>query len=133
MILKLETITEQREQQMDVLWQEFQAILSGYMQRTEEKHSEYVQLRDRDNEDTKHIREHYIEIARATETIVELKTTLETVHFEHDMQVDQLKNYKRLLQEKQKQTKLQMEAGLKLDKERMRQLVVSSVDVIKVF
>lgn len=126
MILKLETLTKQREHKMSGLWHEFQSILNDYSDRTEEKYGEYVQLRDRDNADTKEIRQHYVEIERATNEIGKLKNTLESERFEHKIHIDQLNDYKRLLLEKQKRLKMSMEMGEKIDKDRMRQLVMCS-------
>lgn len=132
MILKLETITQQRESHMNDLWQAMQTMLKEYLSRTEEKTGEYILLRDRDNDDTEVIRQHYYEIEKAAETIVELKGKMETMRMAHKIHLEQLLKYKRLLGEKQNRMKNDMETGLKLDKDRMRQLVVCCTDAQKV-
>lgn len=132
MILNLEIITEQRENRMTDLWRDFQTILTDYSEQTNEKYSEYVLLRERDNEDTKQIREHYIDIAVATNTIADLRNSYETNQIEHKIRMDQLLKYEKLLQRKYQHLKLNMENGLKLDKEQMRLLVVCGTDTIKV-
>lgn len=132
MILKLETITQQRESHMNDLWHEMQTILKNYLECTEEKMSEYILLRDRDNENTEIIRQHYIEIERAAWTINDLKQKMDTTRTTHKIHLEQLLKYKQLLVDKQNRMKADMEAGLKLDKERMKQLVVCCTDAQKV-
>lgn len=132
MLLNLETLTEQRENEMTDLWKKFQSILTHYSEETNEKYSEYVLLRERDNEDTKQIRQHYIDIAEATNTIADLKNLYETNQIEQKIRMDQLSKYEKLLQEKYKKLKINMENGIKLDKEQMRLLVVCSTETNKV-
>lgn len=132
MILKLETITQQRESHMNDLWQAMQTMLKEYLSRTEEKTGEYTLLRNRDNDDTEVIRQHYYEIEKAAETITELKGKTETMRMAHKIHLEQLLKYKQLLGEKQNRMKSDMETGLKLDKDRMRQLVVCCTDSQKV-
>lgn len=126
MLLRLETMTKQREDKMNLLWQTLQSILREYSARTGEKYSEYVELRERDNADTKQIRQNYMEIARVTGEIGQLKAALEAGNFEHKIHLDQLNDYKKLLQAKQTTLKRSMDAGQKVDKERMVELVVCS-------
>lgn len=59
MILKLETITKEREMQMEKLWKDFQNVLHSYLKYTEEYRDEYIDLRNRDAEDTRSIQDHY--------------------------------------------------------------------------
>lgn len=59
MILKLETITKEREMHMEKLWKEFQSVLNSYLKYTEEYRDEYIDLRNRDAEDTRSIQDHY--------------------------------------------------------------------------
>lgn len=59
MILKLETITKEREMHMEKLWREFQNVLNSYLKYTEEYRDEYIDLRNRDAEDTRSIQDHY--------------------------------------------------------------------------
>jgi hypothetical protein len=59
MILKLETITKEREMHMERLWKEFQKELNSYLKYTEEYRDEYIDLRNRDAEDTRSIQDHY--------------------------------------------------------------------------
>lgn len=59
MIQKLETITKEREMQMEKLWKEFQNVLNSYLKYTEEYRDEYIDLRNRDAEETRSIQDHY--------------------------------------------------------------------------
>lgn len=124
MLLRLETMTKQREDKMNRLWQTLQSVLRDYSAQTEEKYSEYVELRERDNADTKHIHQNYMEIARLMGEIGQLKAVLEAGKLEDNIHTDQLSDYKRLLQERQAALKRTMDAGQKTDKEQMLQLVV---------
>lgn len=126
MILKLQTITHDREQQMEKLWKEFQDILNLYLHQTEEYHNEYIELRQRDDEDTKVIRLHYNEVARATEQIGYLKLDLESLREEQHLHIEELLKYKKLLHEKQRKIKLDMDEGLLKDKNNLRHMVVCS-------
>lgn len=126
MLLRLETMTKQREDTMNRLWQTLQSILRDYSAQTEEKYSEYVELRERDNADTKHIHRNYMEIAQVMGEIGQLKAVLEAGNFEDNIHMDQLRDYKKLLQAKQAALKRTMDGGQKTDKERMLQLVVCS-------
>lgn len=124
MILNLETITKQREDKMNELWKIFQNILTNYSEQTEEKYNEYVQLREQDNADTKEIKDHYIEIAKITEQIKNIKDNLHTDKIQHNIHVNQLKKYKNCLREKYQQLKTEMESNQKYDKEKLKCLVV---------
>lgn len=126
LILKLQTITNDREQQMEKLWKEFQDILNDYLHETEEYHNEYIELRQRDDEDTKMIRLHYNEVARATEQIGFLKLDLENLREEQSLHIEELLKYKKLLHEKQRRIKLEMDDGLLKDKNNLRHMVVCS-------
>lgn len=132
MILKMETITQQRESQMNELWQEMQTVLRTYLSQTEEKMSEYIMLRDRDDENTAIIRHHYIEIEKSANTIAELKERMENIRTTHKMHMGQLLKYKHLLMEKQNRMKTDMDNGLELDKQRLRQLVICCTGAQKV-
>lgn len=59
MLLKLETTTKDRELLMEKLWKEFQKVLSSYLLYTENYRDEYIDLRNRDAEDTRSIQDHY--------------------------------------------------------------------------
>lgn len=126
MILTLQTITQDREEQMEQLWKQFQSVLNEYLHQTEEFHNEYVDLRQKDDEDTKIIRYHYAEVVRSTDRIAELKLDLDAYRDEHRIHMNELLHYKKLLQDKQTRIKADMESGLKKDKENMRTMVVCS-------
>lgn len=132
MLLQLQTITDEREQHMDRLWREFQAVLADYLQHTEQFHDEYLVLRQRDDEDTKIIRFHYAEVLRTTNLIAELKHRLDTHQTDHRVHVVELQRYKRLLQDRQADRKATMEEGCRGDRENLRWMVVQSDAAITV-
>lgn len=129
MILRLQEITKDREDKMSGLWTEFQQVLRNYADSTEEKYSEYVEMRDRDNADTKEIHQHYLEVAKATRDISLLKSVLEAQSNEHQIHMNQLNQYKELLKNKQKQLKMTITDSEKIHKKSMKTLVVSSTAI----
>lgn len=129
MILRLQEITKDREDKMNGLWTEFQQVLRNYADSTEEKYSEYVEMRNRDNADTKEIHQHYLEVAKATRDISLLKSILEAQSNEHQIHMNQLNQYKELLKNKQKQLKTAINGSEKMHKKSMKTLVVSSTEI----
>lgn len=132
MILQLQNITDESEHHMEQLWREFQSVLATYLQYTEQFHDEYLQLRQRDNDDTKIIRFHYGEVLRTTNMIAELKHRLDVHQTDHRVHVAELQRYKRLLQERQALRKQTMEEGCRRDRENLRWMVVKSDAAIMV-
>lgn len=132
MILQLQAITSEREQQMDGLWRQFQSVLAVYLQHTEQFHDEYVQLRQRDDEDTRIIRFHYAEVRRTTNLIAELKHRLDRQVGDHRVHVDALQRYKRLLQVRQASRKRSIEEVGRRDRQGIRWMVVRSDEAITV-
>lgn len=59
MTIKLEIITKEREIHMENLWKEFQQVLHSFLVYTEEFRDEYIDLRNRDAEETRSIQDHY--------------------------------------------------------------------------
>lgn len=132
MIIKLEHITKDRETIMRSLWKQFQQVLNGYLQHTEQYRNEYIDLRQRDTDDTISIKTHYMEVARTTDLIADLKLQLETIKEEHEFGKRELGKYKRDMQEKYDNLKNELEMGLQKDKENLKFLVINSDKTIKV-
>lgn len=132
MMLQLQNVTKDREVKMNALWTEFQAILQNYSEKTGDKYAEYVELRQRDNADTKEIHQHYLDISRATRDIALLKDILESQASDHQMHMKQLKDYHKLLMGKQKKIKTAMSSTENVYKKRMKTFVVCSTEMNKV-
>ncbi|CRL03083.1 CLUMA_CG016481, isoform A [Clunio marinus] len=124
MILKLETITKEREAKMECLWKEFQNVLSSYLKYTEEYRDEYIDLRNRDAEDTRSIQDHYNEVSKLTEKIAELKLQLTNVKDEQDFNINQLIKHRNDLKLKMDKIKEDMENRLIDDKEKLKFLAL---------
>ncbi|KAG5677302.1 hypothetical protein PVAND_007071 [Polypedilum vanderplanki] len=120
MVLKLETITKEREMHMEKLWKEFQNVLNSYLKYTEEYRDEYIDLRNRDAEDTRSIQDHYNEVSKLTERIAELKSQLMNVKDEQDFNVNQLIKHRNDLKLKMEKMKDDMENKLVDDKSRLK-------------
>lgn len=133
MILKLETITKERETYMERLWTEFQTIMSKYLRSTADYRNDYVDLRQRDNNDTRYIENHYLEVARASDIISDSKQRYATLKDEHEFNVEQLKKYRKELHERSINLKQELDMGLTTDKTKLKQLVLYSNKVLKVF
>lgn len=132
MLIRLEMITNDREKYMETLWRNYQNILTNYLKTTEEYRSEYIDLRQRDADDTKYIQAHYNEVANATNLITLLKMQLINTKDEHDFNLKQLSKYKVDLQKRIDSNKIKMELGLFRDKEKLKLLAVCSNSAIKV-
>lgn len=131
MVIKLEVVTKERENQMEFLWIDFQKVLNGYLQHTEQYRNEYIDLRQRDADDTKNIKCHYLEVARSTEHISELKYQFGNIKEEHDFNINQLMKYRADLQKRHEAIKYELDTGLSNDKEKLKCLVVGSNKSIK--
>lgn len=129
MILNLQEMTQDREEKMQGLWSQFQQVLRNYSEKTGEKYAEYVEMRDRDNADTKEIHQHYLEITKATRDISLLKSILEAQSNEHQIHVNQLNQYQKQLKSKQNRLKMSMSTSEKSQKKLLKTMVVSSTDV----
>lgn len=131
MILKLEEITKEREAYMERLWNEFQSILNEYLRSTEDYRNEYMELRQRDSTDTKYIQNHYLEVARATELIADLKQRYSILKDETEFNGQQLVKYRNELHTRSSNLKQELGIGLNTDKIKLKQLVLYSTRVLK--
>lgn len=131
MTIHLEEVTKDCEQAMETLWADFQQVLNTYLAYTQEFHDEYLDLKRRDEEDTKLIQVHYFEVARNAEVIAELRYQLTAVREEKDFTVSQLEKFKRKLQQRYDHSKAALVMGAKEDKDRIRRLVVGSSNAIR--
>lgn len=129
MMLRLEEITKDREEKMNVLWSKFQVLLRSYSEATGEKYAEYVELRERDNAATMEIHQQYLEIARSTRDISLLKSILESQTHEHQLHMRQLNDYQTTLMEKQKKLKIGMNNTEKVNKRQLKTMVICSTEV----
>lgn len=132
MLLKLETITKDREHQMEKLWKEFQYVLTSYLKYTEEYRDEYIDLRNRDAEDTRSISDHYTEVSKLTEQIVELKGQLLNVKDEQDFNTNQLIKHRTELKQRMDKIKIDMENGMVNDKSMLQKLALCGSQTFKV-
>ena len=132
MLLKLETITKDREQQMEKLWKEFQYVLTSYLKYTEEYRDEYINLRNCDAEQTRSISDHYTEVSKLTEQIVELKGQLLNVKDEQDFNTNQLIKHRTDLKQRMDKIKIDMENGMVHDKKMIKKLAFCGSQTFKV-
>ncbi|GAB0088940.1 coiled-coil domain-containing protein 65 [Sergentomyia squamirostris] len=131
MTIRLEEVTKDCEHSMESLWTDFQQVLNAYLTYTQEFHDEYLDLKRRDEEDTKLIQQHYFEVARNTEIISELRYQLSAAREEKIFTVSQLEKFKSKLHQRYDLCKGALLMGEKEDKERIRHLVVNSTATIQ--
>lgn len=132
MTLELEEITKSREAILENLWQEFQNVLNGYVQRTEGFYSEYMDLKDRDDESTTIMRENCLEIERLSDQLAHLKLLDADATEKWDFKVNQLTKLRNELTEQLANRKKQVEQEIHDDEQRIKFVSVDSYKILKV-
>lgn len=108
---------------MESLWREFQMVLSNYSAYTKEFYEDYLELRRRDEIETKISEGHYQEIAKCTDLIADLRLEINSKKKRHEMNVAHLQAVKRELQEEYGQLKRELVRVQAIDKTKIRELV----------
>lgn len=133
MTIDLDHITRAREEQIELLWKEYQDVLDEYVNYTEAFLPEYTDLRDRDEINTKLIRAHCHEIARATDEITGLTLQSDTLEEERAFQISYLEKYRRLLNEQYISLKKDLENVLRYDDEQFKFMTVKSHAIVELY
>lgn len=116
---------------MENLWKQFQSVLNSYLKHKEQYRNEYIDLRRLDSEETHNIKSHYLEVARMTDLIAELKSHLDVTRDDHQIDIIQLQNCKKELQLQYDEMKKKFEKNMAKDKENLKIIVLSSEDAAK--
>lgn len=131
MNIKLESITRERELEMEKLWKQFQAVLNGYLKYQEQYRNEYIDLRKRDTDETRIIKNHYLEVARTTELISDLRSHHDSLKEEHEFGIRELGKYKKDMHCRYETLKNEFEKNLHKDRDNFKHLILSSNHVMK--
>lgn len=114
---------------MEALWREFQQVLTAYEAYTKEFYDEYVDIRRKDELETRFIQNHYEEVAKYSDIIVDLRLELQSIRSNHQLTRKHLLDVKASYQARYAKVR-QLEEGLKLDKQNTRRLVIGSTKAL---
>lgn len=117
---------------METLWREFQSVLSSYTSYTKEFYDDYLELRRRDEIDTRLNQSHYHEIAKCTDTITDYRLEINSKKNAHQLNKNHLLEVKKELQLEYGKLKSTIIQVRQLDKNNMRNLITSSNEARKV-
>ncbi|XP_004537655.1 coiled-coil domain-containing protein 65 [Ceratitis capitata] len=131
MQLYIENITKSGESKLERLWQEYQDVLAGYMRRTEGFYAEYMDLKERDEESSKVIRDHYHHIERAGDQLAHLKLVYTDTLENNDVKIVYFVKLRDDLQLRMSESKANFENELKADEERFKLMSVESYNILK--
>ncbi|XP_011177873.2 dynein regulatory complex subunit 2 [Zeugodacus cucurbitae] len=131
MQLYIENITKSGEEKLERLWQEYQDVLAGYMRHTESFYSEYMDLKERDQESANIIRDHYHQIERASDQLAHLKLVYADTLENNEGKVVYFVKLRDDLQQRLSESKANFESELKADEERFKLMSVVSYNVLK--
>ncbi|XP_036332675.1 dynein regulatory complex subunit 2 [Rhagoletis pomonella] len=131
MQLYIENITQSGETKLERLWQEYQDVLSGYMQHTESFYTEYIDLKERDEESTNLIRDHCYEIERASDQLAHLKLVYADTVDGNEVKTIYFVKIRDDLQHRLEKSKADFETEQKADEERFKLMSVVSYNTLK--
>ncbi|XP_039956989.1 dynein regulatory complex subunit 2 [Bactrocera tryoni] len=131
MQLYIENITKSGEEKLERLWQEYQDVLAGYMRHTESFYSEYMDLKERDQESANTIRDHYHQIERASDQLAHLKLVYADTLENNEVKVVYFVKLRDDLQQRLSESKANFESEMKADEERFKLMSVVSYNVLK--
>lgn len=123
MSIRLEYVTKTRESVMESLWREFQIVLNNYTSYTKEFYDDYVDLRRKDDIETKLNQKHYKEISRCMEIIADYRLDIDSKVSNFNLTKTHLQRVKGELQERYSQLKLKLANARATDKQNIHHLV----------
>lgn len=128
----MEEIQLTRENEMKQLWSDFQNILSSYLERTNDIHNEYLEMKQHDDEESIVIQHYYSEIDRCNNTILDYKNDLEIIRDEQNHKMNNLLAQRNKLHDKYMKLKANIVIQLKTDKQMIRNMAVASNATLQV-
>uniref|UniRef100_B4MQB9 Dynein regulatory complex subunit 2 n=1 Tax=Drosophila willistoni TaxID=7260 RepID=B4MQB9_DROWI len=131
MQLQLEQITSRGEAKLEKLWQEYQTVLAGYCKHIEGFYSEYVDLKQRDEESAVQIRQQSYDIEHLINQLANLRLVSEDFYQKQQSQVEQRQLIKQQLTERLRELRscVDMESGN--DHQKFKMMSVESYDAIE--
>ncbi|KAH8396813.1 hypothetical protein KR215_004592 [Drosophila sulfurigaster] len=131
MQLKLEQITGKGESKLETLWEEYQSVLAGYGKHIEGFYSEYVDLKQRDEESAQQISQQSYEIEHLIEQLSNLRLLSEEQQIKQQAQLEHRQSIKQQLTERFRELRTCVDKELEEEHKLFKLLSVESYDVIE--
>ncbi|XP_017958424.1 dynein regulatory complex subunit 2 [Drosophila navojoa] len=131
MQLKLEKITGRGEGKLEALWQEYQSVLADYGKHIEGFYSEYVDLKQRDEESAQQISQQNYEIEYLTEQLCNLRLLAEEQQIKQQAQLHQRQNIKEELTDRLRELRSYVEKEAEEQHRLFKQMTVESYEAIQ--
>lgn len=111
---------------MERMWREFQMLLNNYTSYTKEFYEDYLELKQRDELETKVTENHYRELTKCTEVITDLRLETSSSRNSTKLTTEHLDKVKKTLQMEYTTLKKKVAQFRLVDKSRIRDLVTYS-------
>lgn len=131
MQLQLEQITSRGEAKLEKLWQEYQSVLAGYCQHIEGFYSEYVDLKQRDEEAALQISQQTHEIEHLVDQLANLRLVSEEFYIKQQGQVEQRQAIKQQLTERLRELRTCVEDEVARDHQSFKLMSVESYNALE--
>ncbi|XP_030572447.1 dynein regulatory complex subunit 2 [Drosophila novamexicana] len=131
MQLELENITGRGEGKLEALWQEYQSVLAGYGKHIEGFYSEYVDLKQRDEESAQQISQQSYEIDHLIEELSNLRLLAEEQQIKQQAQLKQRQSIKQELTERLRELRTCVDKELETEHKLFKQMTVESYEAIE--
>ncbi|XP_030388524.1 dynein regulatory complex subunit 2 [Scaptodrosophila lebanonensis] len=131
MQLLLEKITSKGEAKLEGLWQEYQSVLAGYVKHIEGFYAEYVDLKERDEENAAQISSQTCEIDNLLGQLANLKLVTEEFAGKQEREIEQRQSIKQQLSDRLKELRDCVEKELGTERKRFKEMSVESYNAIE--
>ncbi|KAL5280408.1 CCDC65 family protein [Megaselia abdita] len=131
MRMKVEGIIKSREEELNNFWSEYQTIIDDYAKRTENCYSEYIELKEIDDENAIVISSNVHAIENSTEQLAKAKNYYEKLCDQTNFKIDYLQTYRDELKEKLTKSKQNVEHFIRQSGEQFKVMSVASHAAIK--
>lgn len=131
MRMKIEAIIKSREEDLNNFWSEYQTIIDDYAKRTENCYSEYMELKEIDDENAIVISNNIHSIEHSTDQLSRAKAYYEKLTEESNFKIEYLKNYRDDLKSKLSKSKQNIEQFIKQSAEQFKVMSVASHTALK--
>ncbi|KAL7736073.1 hypothetical protein ACLKA6_003810 [Drosophila palustris] len=131
MQLKLEQITGKGESKLETLWEEYQTVLANYGQHIEGFYSEYVDLKQRDEESAQLISQQSYEIEHLIEQLSNLRLLAEEQQTKQQAQLEHRQSIKQQLTDRFRELRECVDLELETQHKLFKQMSVESHEVIE--
>ncbi|BFG06392.1 dynein regulatory complex subunit 2 [Drosophila madeirensis] len=131
MQLQLEQITSRGEAKLERLWQDYQSVLAGYCQHIEGFYSEYVDLKQRDEEAALQISQQTYDIEHLIDQLANLRLVSEEFQVKQQAQLEQRQAIKQQLTERLRELRTCVEQEVARDHQTFKLMSVESYNALE--